>query len=318
MKRSVTIIIVVALCLTFLVGVTPSLFAEKAKYKFAVVYPATSLAFAVPVKKGMEVAADLLGVEAVFTGPPQMDMVRMRDICEDLINSGIDGLALPIQDPDAFDELVRDALDRGIPVVGYNVDDPTPNARMCFIGQDLYQSGIALGEEMSKLVGEGGHVVIGVEAPGQSWVIDRSGGAQEVFKKYNITWDEIDTTQIREQALTAFMSYYYGHQNTTGFCGVGAMSSAMAGLAVKKLGLDPDKVHAGGFDLIPLTLELIKEGYMDFTIDQYPFSQGFYSIIVLYLYREYDIYPHDVPTGAGIVNAENVDFVMKLVEQSYR
>jgi simple sugar transport system substrate-binding protein len=36
-------------------------------------------------------------------------------------------------------------------------------------------------------------------------------------------------------------------------------------------------VHAGGYDLLPRTLQLIHDGDLDFTIDQQAYLQGYYT-----------------------------------------
>ena len=45
------------------------------------------------------------------------------------------------------------------------------------------------------------------------------------------------------------------------------------------------KVIGGGYDLLPGTLDLINKGFLDFTIDQQPYLQGFYPVIQLFLYK---------------------------------
>ena len=56
-------------------------------------------------------------------------------------------------DLEAFNDPIQQALDAGIPVLSYNAD--APNARMAYVGQDLYGSGFAMGERIVELVGEG-------------------------------------------------------------------------------------------------------------------------------------------------------------------
>ena len=51
-----------------------------------------------------------------------------------------------------------------------------------------------------------------------------------------------------------------------------------------KHGLAAKGVKAGGFDLLPRTLQLIKSGDMDFTIDQQPYIQGFYTAMEIFTY----------------------------------
>jgi simple sugar transport system substrate-binding protein len=41
----------------------------------------------------------------------------------------------------------------------------------------------------------------------------------------------------------------------------------------------------GGYDLTPITEQLLAAGYIEFTIDQQPYLQGFLPILELYLYN---------------------------------
>ena len=42
-------------------------------------------------------------------------------------------------------------------------------------------------------------------------------------------------------------------------------------------------IHAGGFDLLPNPLDYVQKGDLDFTIDQQPYLQGFYTVMVLFV-----------------------------------
>ena len=41
----------------------------------------------------------------------------------------------------------------------------------------------------------------------------------------------------------------------------------------------------GGYDLTPITEQLLHAGYIEFTIDQQPYLQGFLPILQLYMYN---------------------------------
>jgi len=62
------------------------------------------------------------------------------------------------------------------------------------------------------------------------------------------------------------------------------------GVVIRNLGLE-GKVISGGWDLVPTTIENIKDGYTKFVIDQQPYVQGFYPVMALYLYHKYGIAP---------------------------
>jgi simple sugar transport system substrate-binding protein len=53
---------------------------------------------------------------------------------------------------------------------------------------------------------------------------------------------------------------------------------------MQKFGL-VGKVKAGGFDLAEATQKLLHEGYLEFTIDQQPYLQGFLPILELFMWR---------------------------------
>jgi simple sugar transport system substrate-binding protein len=67
-------------------------------------------------------------------------------------------------------------------------------------------------------------------------------------------------------------------------------------------------VRAGGYDLLPGTLESIAAGRLDFTIDQQPYLQGFVPIEQLFLYRYSGglVSPAETNTGLTFVTRDNV------------
>ena len=67
-------------------------------------------------------------------------------------------------------------------------------------------------------------------------------------------------------------------------------------------------MKGGGYDLLPITLDLIKKGILDFTIDQQPYLQGFQPVIQLFLYKISGglMSPSDTNTGLLFVTKDNV------------
>jgi simple sugar transport system substrate-binding protein len=66
---------------------------------------------------------------------------------------------------------------------------------------------------------------------------------------------------------------------------------------------------AGGFDLVPETLNAIKAGSLDYTIDQQPYLQGFLPVLYLYMYKLSGglVFPSETNTGLLFVTKDNVD-----------
>ena len=79
-------------------------------------------------------------------------------------------------------------------------------------------------------------------------------------------------------------SYATGHPNTKGMFAVDAGSTQGVAQTIQKHSLK-GKVMGGGYDLTPITQQLLASGFIQFTIDQQPYLQGFLPILQLYLYN---------------------------------
>ena len=101
-----------------------------------------------------------------------------------------------------------------------------------------------------------------------------------------------------------------GHQNVAGLLAVDAGSTQSVGQMVAKYQLRGKGLKvAGGFDLVPETLNSVKAGDLDYTIDQQPYLQGFLPVFALYLYKVSGglIFPTQTNTGLLFVTKDNVD-----------
>ena len=87
----------------------------------------------------------------------------------------------------------------------------------------------------------------------------------------------------------------------------GGSTQGVAGV-MRKHGLHKRGVRAGGYDLLPGTLEAIRSRDLDFTIDQQPYLQGFLPVLQLFLSRYSGglVAPADTNTGLNFVTRENV------------
>jgi simple sugar transport system substrate-binding protein len=85
--------------------------------------------------------------------------------------------------------------------------------------------------------------------------------------------------------LTVIQSYATAHPSTKGYFAVDAGSTQGLAQTIQKQGLRAKGVKGGGYDLTPVTQQLLAAGQIDFTIDQQPYLQGFFPIVELYLYN---------------------------------
>jgi len=147
-------------------GGGPGNFPSTPKFKFTFINHVTTNTFFQATQYGLQDAAGLLNLPTPqWTGSETSNVSQMVTAMNTAISAGVDGIAIALVDEKAFDAPVEKALAAGIPVVSYNAD-VTSNARLGYIGQDLYASGQAMGERIAKLMPQGGDVAIFIATPG--------------------------------------------------------------------------------------------------------------------------------------------------------
>ena len=281
------------------------------RWKLVFVNHVTTNPFFVPTQYGIHDACALLDCDSQWTGSANADVAEMVNAMNAAIAAKAAAIAVPIVDPHAFDSPTQRALEAGIPVFAYNADAPagSSNKRLAYIGQDLYQSGYQMGEHIASMV-DSGLVALFIATPGQLNIQPRLDGAVAAIKK---SGKQIDTQQIATGAtvneeLSKIKAFYLGHQDVKGMFAVDAGSTQGVGEVMQQFKLTTKGVHAGGYDLLPRTLQLIQSGDLDFTIDQQAYLQGFYTVMemVMYLASGGLTGPADINTGLKFVTKDSV------------
>jgi simple sugar transport system substrate-binding protein len=286
-------------------------FPQHPSWKLVFVNHVTTNPFFVPTQYGIQDACALVGCDSQWTGSANADVAEMVNAMNAAIAAKAAAIAVPIVDPHAFDTPVRRALDAGIPVFSYNADAPagSGNQRLAYIGQDLYQSGYQMGVRIASLV-DSGLVALFIATPGQLNIQPRLDGAVSAIKKSgkNIETQQIATGPTVNEELSKIKAFYLGHQDLKGMFAVDAGSTQGVAEVMKESNLPAKGVHAGGFDLLPRTVQLIHDGFLDFTIDQQAYLQGFYTVMEMFMYLASGglTGPADINTGLKFVTKDNV------------
>ncbi len=276
------------------------------KLVIRVSYHDVSNDFAPQIKAGVDQAAKDLGVDAVMVGPVGADANKQVAELETLMTSGVDGLAVSSATTDALAPVINKALGEGIPVVTFNTDNPASH-RLAFVGQDLVQSGRIAGDLMAKKINGQGKVIITTLDAAAQWSLDREKGARESLAKYpGITVVQTVNTGTEPAAIySAIENAMLAHPDVTGILSLECCSNPAAGQWVQRNG-KKGAVTVVGFDLLPQTLQLVKDGYIAATIGQNPYLQG-YDAVKLLVDAIHGKSIQGVDTGAEIVDSTNID-----------
>jgi len=286
--------------------------------RFAFITCVAGAKFFEPVKKGMNDAAQMMGVECDFLGTEGVDVKAQANLVRRAVTAGYDGIALNIIDPEAFDDVVQETIGKGVPVVAFNVDDHvTPNARLSGVNQRLYEAGETLAEHLLPHIPNNAHVLITMHDEGVSALEDRLRGEQAILKKKDVRWTVLVTGNDAVKGTEVIATALKEHPDIRIVLGTGQSDTEAAGRAIEKY--FPNRNYwSAGFDLCPETLRLIQQGHIRCTVDQQPYIQGFYPVIQLTLYLRYGIVPSDIDAGAAIIDRSNVQQIIELTEQRYR
>jgi simple sugar transport system substrate-binding protein len=275
-------------------------------WKFVFVNHVTTNSFFVPTRTGLADAAALLGLpEPQWSGSENGNVAQMASAMDTAINSNADGIAVALTDNNAFVEPTKRALGKGIPVIAYNASAAN-NYPLTYVGQDLYLSGFQMGQRIGKDV-TSGDILVGISQPGGNNVQPRLDGIIAALKQAapGVTVRSVNTGAEQAGELNAMTAAYTGNQGVKGIYAVDAGSTAACAKLITDKGLS-GKVHGGGFDLLAGTLDGVKSGALDFTIDQSPYLQGLLPVLYLYLFRLSGtlVFPPVTDTGLTFVTKD--------------
>ena len=273
----------------------------------------SSNSFFEAVVNGAKDAAEQQGVKLDIQFGEE-DQKNQLGILETGIANGVSGIAVNVADDDAYDKLLCDAAAKGMPIVTFNIDDSKGAdglCRMAFMGQDFVETGYLIGKRMIKDHGikTGDHVFTPVEAPQATYAVLRHAGVKKAMDEVGATTEVLGTGNDHAQALNLMTQYLLGHPDTDAVVGLGQTPTSQAIQAIKDAGL---KIPAGGFDVSQSILDNIKNGELTATVDQQPYSQGFYAVTQLALSIKYGLYPSEMDTGGlGLIDKTNYQFAEK-------
>jgi simple sugar transport system substrate-binding protein len=293
-------------------------FPKTPAWKFWFVNHADTNEFFTPTKYGYADAAALLGLPTPnWGGSATSSESEMISYTNSAISAKADGIMIAVISNTAFTTPVANAMSAGIPVLSYNADGIYSHGvaeigtnRLAYVGQALYLSGQAMGQQIKTLIPGGGEIVIFIATAGTGNIQPRYDGAVSVLGS-NYKVSEIATSTVDATELSTEKSYLLGHKSTVkGAFAVDSGSTANLAAALAGAGL---KIPAGGFDTDPRTLAALQSGGITFSIFQDPYLQGFLPVLYTYLYNLSggQLAPPDTDTGLTILNKGNVGQFLK-------
>ncbi|MBK1825716.1 sugar-binding protein [Haloferula rosea] len=259
-------------------------------------------------KSGAEAAGQELGVDVTVLMPN--GVVEQKQMIEDLVIRGADGIAISPIDPDNQTEVINEAA-AATNLITADSDAPKSD-RMFYLGVDNYEAGRMCGQLVKEALPDGGKVMIFIGRLEQDnakrrrqgvidELLDRSmdptrfDPPAEVLKndKYEILgtltdqFDRVRGKQNMDDTLTA-------HPDLGCAVGLFVFNPPLILESLKSAG-KLGQVKVVGFDEADETLQGILDGHVHGTVVQNPFEYGKRSIEILHALNQGDtsVVPED-------------------------
>lgn len=218
------------------------------------------------------------------------DPFNQVKLMNQLIESGINGLAItPINHPDVA-EKIKGLTAKGIPVVTVNTDIEN-SGRLAYVGSNYLESGKTAGGLLRLFTSGKANVGIIVGSMDILCHSERVNG----FKQSLANYSEINIVDIIENYDDDFISFEVTKALLDIHPEIDSLYLASAGVygacrAVKSANLDK-KLKIISYDCVPTTKLLIEDGTIDATITQQPDVQGSKPLSILFDYLVLNITP---------------------------
>jgi len=320
-KRGVAILLALPLALSVLTGCQRHSYSETyylISNNMALPYWQTAIA-------GFNRAAHQYGVKAVVAGPNTFDAQAELQALQNAVAAKPDGILISVADPTVLQPEIDKAIDAGIPVITIDSDAPHSH-RIFFIGTNNREAGRLGGERVVEKLGGKGNVVF-FTMPGQPNLDDRLNGYEDVFAShpgiktaeiFNIKGDSGNAFDATERYVNL-----KGPNKIDAFICLEASSGKDVGEVLRRDKLTDRLLVA--MDVDPDTLNLIKQGVIDSTIAQKPYTMAFFGLKMLdemyhyppkpirtdYAVNTFSPYPVFVDTGTALVDKDNVDIYLQ-------
>ncbi|HEV2465182.1 MAG TPA: substrate-binding domain-containing protein [Acidobacteriaceae bacterium] len=320
-KKGTTLLLVLPVALSMLTGCHRHSYSEK----YYLIANNTHLPYWQTAIAGFDAAARQYGVQAVVAGPQNFDSQAELDALTKAVAAKPAGILISVSDTAVLQDEINAAIDAQIPVITFDSDAPHSH-RLYFIGTNNREAGHLGGQRVVQKLNGKGNVVFFTIA-GQPNLDERLNGYEEIFSS-NPGIKTAEVVNIKGDSGNAFdaaerLVRLTGPNKIDAFICLEASSGKDVGEILRRDNLKDRLLVA--MDVDPDTLDLIKQGVIDSTIAQKPYTMAYYGLKMLdeirhyppkplavdYTVNTFSTYPVFIDTGTAVVDKNNVDLYLQ-------
>lgn len=252
------------------------------EYTIAIMPKLLGIPYFTQTGNGALKAGEELGVKVIYTGPTKADAAEQVKMIEDLINKGVDAIAVAPNDPAAVLPALQKAKDAGILVLDWDaptesdiIDASVRQIDNKELGEHLVD---LLVEKMGKEDGNYAIVTGGLSAANlNAWIDFGQEYAKEKYPNLNLVTDRIPSDEIQQQAYTKTLDLLTAYPELDGILGYSTVAPLGVAQAIRERGLQ-DKVAVVGTCVKEDAQDFLEDGSLDVGVLWDPAKLGYLTV----------------------------------------
>jgi simple sugar transport system substrate-binding protein len=265
------------------------------------------------IKSGATQAAKNYGIDLKYSNDP--DPGKQATLIQNAIDSKVDGIATTLATPDALAASVKAAKDAKIPVVAFNsgIDQYQGLGASMYFGSDEKLAGETAGDRITQAGGK--NVLCVIQASGSVALETRCAGV----KSKAPSTENIQVNGADDSAVVSSLQAKLSQDKSIDY--IVTLGAPIALDALKAVDSAGSKAKLVTFDLNADAAKDIKDGKIEFSIDQQPYVQGYMAVTALYLNKKNG---NDVGgggpvlTGPSFVDKSNIGTILPFAQKGTR
>jgi LacI family transcriptional regulator len=287
--------------------------ALKQRITIGAIFPSQPEFFFDRIKDGMKAAEKEFkdfGLSVDYLLTETHDAMKEIELLEELLKRQPKGILLAPAHPLLLNGVIDRAAEEGIPTVTFNSDAPL-SKRLCFIGQNLVESGRIAGELLGKFLNGSGKVAILTGFDEVLALRQRVEGFIEEITEYFPGLSFVGPFEYYDNEVNAYNITKRILKDISDLKGIYATSAAGtkgAGEAVDEFGKNRD-IKIVGFDVDSNTEKMLRANTIHAAICQDPYAQGYYSVKIMFKHLTEGFVPvkKNLYTRLDILLRESID-----------
>lgn len=282
--------------------------ADGEELKITFVTPLIGLPVWLNAKYGAEAAAEEIGAQVTWVGPSEIDMDEQVRQIELATAEGVDGIISCPLSPAIFENVYKEALDKGIVIINTAVDSPE-DTRTAYIGTDYTNFGQQAAKNLAeKLGGKGNIAVLVTSLDSANQMSELEAGEAYLAENYPdvkvivTETSNSDTAQAADKVSALIDTY---PEMNAIWC-LESASPLGAAQTVQERGMTEDIVILG-IDDTEDVLDLINQGLIWGTMTQDFYKMGYESVKMIHEVKNGGTVPSVQDSGTTLVTKDNLE-----------